>query len=218
MSQVDYWRQADILPQQDSARYPLVVIGAGGIGSPTTVALAKMGFSTIQVFDHDKVEPHNLPNQMYRVQDLGKPKVQALAEICREFADLEINPMAERFIDQPVEGIVISGLDSMAARKEVWAKLKYNIRIKCYVEARMGAEVARVHTVRPCDPGDVEWYETTLYSDEEALEAPCTARAVIYNVFGIAGFIGNQVKRFVRNQPYSREIIWDYVTMTLLTT
>jgi len=65
---------------------------------------------------------------------------------------------------------------------------------------------------------DVEWYETTLYSDEEALEAPCTARAVIYNVFGIAGFIGNQVKRFVRNQPYSREIIWDYVTMTLLTT
>ena len=60
---------------------PITVVGAGGIGSFTTLALAKIGFTDIRVFDDDRIEIHNLGNQFYRRKDLNKPKVEALRDI-----------------------------------------------------------------------------------------------------------------------------------------
>lgn len=214
---MDFWRQADIISQEDLNRHPISLIGAGGIGSPTALALAKMGVSRITVYDDDVVELHNLPNQIFRFSDLEKSKVEGIADICRDFAGTEVVTVPERLADHPLKGIVVSGVDSMASRKEIWERVKYNIAVEFYCEARMGAEVFMIHSVNPTDPDDVEWYETTLYSDEEASELPCTARAVIYNVFVISGLIANQVKKFSVGDPYHREIIMDLATMTLLT-
>ena len=104
----------------------------------------------------------------------------------------------------------------MAARKTIWEKVRYNPSIPLYIEARMGAEICRIHSVRPTDPMDVKWYESTLYSDDDALDLPCTARAIIYTVFVIAGLLACQVKKFVTGQDILKEIIFDLVTMSLL--
>ena len=80
---IDYWRQLDILQPDDLVR-PITIIGVGGIGSPVALALTKMGCRRLTLFDPDTIEPHNLPNQLYRLRDVGRPKVEALADLLRE--------------------------------------------------------------------------------------------------------------------------------------
>ena len=216
MTKLDFWRQLDVVSPSDLANLKVTVIGVGGIGSPTTLALAKMGVSQISVYDDDSVELHNLPNQLYRLSDLGKTKVEALSDATDDYAGVSLETKAERFENQQLSGVVISGVDSMAARKAIWQKIKFNPSVQLYIEARMGAEVCRIHTVRPTDPTEVKWYETTLYSDEQAQDLPCTARAIIYTVFVVAGLIANQVKKLARGQTLCKEIIFDLVTLTFM--
>ena len=72
-----YVRQSDII-NPEVLGTPVHIIGAGAIGSCAALALAKIGFKDFTVYDFDSVELHNLPNQMYRAKDIGKPKVEAL--------------------------------------------------------------------------------------------------------------------------------------------
>ena len=214
---VDFWRQKGLLDPAAHPIPPLTLIGAGGIGSPTAICLAKMGAARMMLIDFDTIEPHNLPNQLYRESDLSRPKVEALAELCQQFStEVEVKTDARKLTDQPLEGVVCSGVDSMAARKEIWARVRMNPQIQLYVEARMGAEVARINTVNPCDLDAVRWYETTLYEDADALDIPCTARAIIYNTFMIASIICSQIKKHVRGEQLPKEVIFDLVTLTIL--
>lgn len=215
---LNYWRQLGIVDMSELERLHVTVIGAGGIGSPTVLGLVKMGVGHITVYDGDNVEPHNLPNQMFRMQDIGKKKVEALAEICKDYAGADIEAISERYVDQSLSGVVISGVDSMAARKEIWERIRYNPNVGLYIEARMAAEIMRIHTLRPCVPSLVRWYETTLYDGADTTNAPCTERAIIYNVFVIAGLIDNQIKKFIMLQDVSKEIIFDLATLTLINT
>jgi len=215
---MDYWRQLDVLNPRKLASTHITIIGAGGICSPTALALAKMGAPSLSIYDADTVEDHNLPNQLYRLDDVGKHKVCALQEVLASFSDCDTTVHPEHFTQQRVEpGIVISGVDSMKARREIFNKLRYSPSVSLYVEARMGAQVSRIYTLNPCSPMDVEWYEgDMLYSDEEALPEKCTEKAIIYNVFFIAALIANQVKKYVCEEPYARELIGDLATLTLM--
>jgi hypothetical protein len=216
MPVMDFWRQIDIVSPEDLSQLPVTIIGAGGIGSPTALALAKMGVENITVYDDDRVELHNLPNQLYRFGDLGKTKVEGLSSICRDFAGVELKKVPERLNGHALSGIVVSGVDTMKARKEMWERIRWNPSIPLYIEARMGAEVCRIHSIKPTDPSLVKWYESTLYSDEEAVQAPCTARAIIYCSFMIGALVANQVKKFAKAEMILKEIIFDLATLTLI--
>jgi hypothetical protein len=207
-------QQGIVLPEELPA---VTVVGAGGIGSFTVLALAKMGVTTITVYDPDTVEEHNIPNQLYRQAHLTSPKVNALHVEVKAFTDVVIEKKPKLYEGEGVSGVLISAVDSMASRKEIWSKVKYRPAVPLYIEARMGAEVSRIHTLNPCDPEAIEWYEGTLYSDEEALPDPCTARAIIYNGFAIAALIANQVKKFSKREQLMKEIIFDLKTLTLMT-
>jgi sulfur carrier protein ThiS adenylyltransferase len=55
------------------------IAGAGGLGSNIAVALVRAGVGTLVICDFDLVEPSNLNRQYYFFDDIGKPKVSALA-------------------------------------------------------------------------------------------------------------------------------------------
>ena len=218
MSALDHWRQSDIVTPKDLG-IPIIIIGAGGIGSPTALALAKMGCQNITVYDDDKVEPHNLPNQMYRVSDLEKFKVDALAEICKDYADVNIKTEQRRVAYDEVtgmNGIVVCAVDSMEVRHELWKGAKYNVSIKLYIDSRMSSEFSRTYSLNPTIPSSISKYEATLVSPDKVLPMPCTNKAIIYNVFMISSLICNQIKKFIRKEEVPFELMMDLQSLTLM--
>lgn len=214
----DYSRQSDLVSLAELS-VPISLVGTGGIGSSTAFSLAKMGCSRLTIYDQDVVEPHNLPNQLFRLEDVGRSKAEAIREVIRDFTGQDVTAKTERVVDQRLTGVVISAVDSMATRQAIWSQaVRYQAGIDVYIDARMGAEVCRIYSVRATDPADVRFYAETLYDDEDALEEPCTARATFYNALMIAGLICSQVKKHVRGESLSREVILDLKTLTLLAT
>jgi len=76
-------RQLDLIDEQDQ-QIKIDIIGAGGIGSFTTLALAKMGFNNLRVHDFDVVEDHNVASQFFKEPQLGMYKVDALRDNVKE--------------------------------------------------------------------------------------------------------------------------------------
>lgn len=60
------------------------IAGAGGLGSNAALMLARSGVEDFLLIDHDLVEPSNLNRQQFWPRHLGRPKVEALAELLRE--------------------------------------------------------------------------------------------------------------------------------------
>ena len=54
----------------------VLIVGAGGLGSPAAEFLSRAGIGTIGIVDNDKVSLSNLHRQsLYLTEDIGKPKI-----------------------------------------------------------------------------------------------------------------------------------------------
>lgn len=71
--------------QEKLQKARVLVIGAGGLGSPAALYLAAAGVGTLGIADSDEVELSNLQRQiLHGTSDLGRPKVDSAAETLRE--------------------------------------------------------------------------------------------------------------------------------------
>lgn len=74
--------------QQKLLQARVLVIGAGGLGSPLLLYLAAAGVGTIGIIDDDHVSLSNLQRQVvHGTKDVGRPKVESARD-----AILDINP------------------------------------------------------------------------------------------------------------------------------
>ncbi|MDP3985252.1 MAG: ThiF family adenylyltransferase [bacterium] len=203
--EVDYWRQLDIFSPEKFTT-PVTVIGAGATGSWITLLLAKMGVRDITVYDFDVVENHNIPNQIFGLADVGRLKVEALADAVKAATGISIKPIAKRFTNQPLTGIVFVLTDTMASRKQMWEEsIRAKRAVTLLIETRLGAEGGYVFAIRPTLPKQIMAYEQRMFSDEEAEESPCTRRAIAPTVATIAGIAVYTLVSFATDQPYVNE-------------
>ena len=70
--------------QRRLAEARVLLVGAGGLGSPAGQYLAAAGIGTIGIVDDDRVELSNLHRQvLHRTEDVGRPKVESAADALR---------------------------------------------------------------------------------------------------------------------------------------
>ena len=191
-------RQLDVLPE-NLLESDIAIIGLGGVGSPTAYILAKMGFKNLQLCDFDKVDAHNIASQFYSLEDIGKNKAEALAKRIEKELETKVKVLCHKAETYKGARIVISAIDSMDERIKIWQETSYPVDDppEYLIEARMGLEFARIYAFSPYDSKARSSYEKNLYPSSEAIELPCSARAICYNTFFIGSIIANYVKKIV---------------------
>src|ERR1700742_4270756 len=93
----------------------VLVIGAGGLGSPVILYLAAAGIGTIGIVDFDTVSLSNLQRQIaYRAADIGRLKTDSARETVAAInPHVQVTTHSERLTDRNALAL-ISGYDIVA--------------------------------------------------------------------------------------------------------
>lgn len=93
----------------------VLVVGAGGLGSPVLMYLAAAGVGTLGIVDDDRVDLSNLQRQIAHTTDrVGKHKVDSACRTIRDLnPDVRVEAVVERLLPDNVQDL-FSGYDLIA--------------------------------------------------------------------------------------------------------
>jgi threonine dehydrogenase-like Zn-dependent dehydrogenase len=200
-------------PNKDQAR--IHIVGCGSVGSTLAVLLARAGVTKFTLWDFDHVESHNLANQMFRLKDVNRPKVEALRDIL-----LEINPEISADIKlktkgwdgEQMSGFVFLCVDNIDLRRRIVEEHLNNLSVRAMFDFRTRLEDAQHYAA---DWSDTKMKQDFLKSmqfshDEAKDETPVSACNVSLSVastiwvicsYGVANFMnfwnGKPIKKLI---------------------
>ncbi len=179
--------------------YPVHLVGAGGINNLVGPALAKMGIREIHVWDDDILETRNCPTEIaYSYDMVGQYKVTAMAHTIKFLMGddvVKIVQHQERVTENThLEGVVVSGVDSMRSRKAIWDAVKRNfIDIPLYIDGRSAGKHVAIFALSPADFNTVTKYESWLFDDSKAMPLECGAR----NFPPVSLYVASEITRII---------------------
>jgi sulfur-carrier protein adenylyltransferase/sulfurtransferase len=103
----------------------VLLVGAGGLGSPASLYLAAAGVGTIGIVDEDVVDDSNLQRQIvHTTSRLGEPKVESARETLEALnPDVEVRTFRERLTSENVDrilgegwNVIVDGADNFPTR------------------------------------------------------------------------------------------------------
>lgn len=223
---MEHQRHLDIFDPR-SRNDVVSLIGMGGIGSFTAIGLAKLGIKTVHLWDKDLVEPHNVPVQLLPFSSVGSPKVDTVALLMHVFGDMDIVTEDEwdskkrysrpiviphnAWVDEDTElyGVVVSAVDSIKARREIFEAFMNSPSTTNIIDPRLGGEVFQIITIGK-GLEDTDWYDDTqLPPDSTVPDTPCTAAAVIDVGFSVGAAVVNTLRKLLVGRPFPRNFRWD---------
>ena len=186
----------------------VTIIGVGGIGSWTALLISRLGVKNMTLYDDDTVELGNMSGQFYRISDVDRPKVDAIASAVRYYSCYSsVTAMPERFTDTSFfSPVVIACLDSMSARKTAftaWKKAVDGTNNKeeyLFIDGRLSAETLQVFAVSGDDEDNINRYEATLFDDSEADSEICSYKQTSFMANMIASVITNVFVNYVASK------------------
>jgi adenylyltransferase/sulfurtransferase len=122
--------------QRNLLQSKALIIGAGGLGSPSAIYLALAGVGTIGIVDFDVVEISNLQRQiLHHTSDIGRPKLESARDNIKAYNpdtnvvlhELRLESDNAREIISQYD-LVINGADNFATR--------YLVNDACYLEGK----------------------------------------------------------------------------------
>ncbi|QTX03867.1 ThiF family adenylyltransferase [Agromyces archimandritae] len=153
----------------------VLVLGAGGLGSPVLLSLAGAGVGTLGIVDDDEVARHNLHRQLlFGVDDIGTPKTAAAARRIAGIApDTVVHEHRLRLDEAEARRIftgydlVVDGTDNFATRyladsicdalglPLVWgAAVGYDAQVTVFWRGAPAGRATRLTDLHPSAPAD----------------------------------------------------------------
>ncbi len=128
--QVQRYSRHIIMPQVGSAgqrkllEAKVLMVGAGGLGSPISIYLTLAGVGTVGIVDFDTVDVTNLQRQiLHQNDDIGRPKVKSAEETLLSYnPDVNViiheEPLLSENAMEIISGydVIINGADNFPAR------------------------------------------------------------------------------------------------------
>ena len=179
--------------QQKLARARVVVIGAGGLGSPALQYLAGAGVGTLAVVDDDDVSLSNLHRQtLHGTPDIGRPKTEsAEAAIARLNPHVRVEKITTRIDAENARDLVrgydvaLDGSDNFATR--------YAVSDACFYEgvplvtAALGQFDATLTTLKPHIAGNPTYRCLFPEAPPPGTVPTCAEAGVIGALAGMVG-------------------------------
>ena len=185
--------QVEIEGQQKLLDSKVLIVGAGGLGSPASIYLAAAGVGQITIYDDDEVDLSNLQRQIaHHTDDIGADKVISTQQTLKRInSDVKVFAVKQRLegeqLKQEVKkaDIVLDCCDNFSTR--------FSVNAAC-VEHKTplvsGAAIRFEGQVAVFTPGsdDSPCYNC-LYADNGEEMQNCATNGVIAPVTGIVGSI-----------------------------
>jgi molybdopterin-synthase adenylyltransferase len=174
----------------------VLVIGAGGLGSPLILYLAAAGVGTIGIVDFDRVSLSNLQRQIaHRTADIGRPKTESAADAARAInPGIRIVPHAER-LDIDNAAALIGEYDVVADGSDNFGT-RFLVNDACFfagktlVSAAVSEFDGQLATYKAGNRGDKRYpcYRCLFPEPPPGDEAPnCSQTGILGAVAGVMG-------------------------------
>ena len=210
----------------------IIVAGIGGIGSNCVYQLARMNPAVLCMYDDDLVEQANMSGQLYCKGDIGKAKVDAMADMIENYTTMRnVYAIKDKFTQNSEAGdIMICGFDSMNARRVFFTAWNNHVmnkpeeeRKKClYLDGRLSIDTLQVF----CITGDNDWAmaeyaDKYLFSDAQAEETQCSLKQTTYLACMIGSMIVNLFTNWTANLlnpiiPYDLPFFTEYDAQNMI--
>jgi len=181
----------------------VILAGLGGIGSWVSLFLSRLGPKTITLYDDDRFEAHNLSGQAFRINSLGRFKVEEAASIAIDFSNYtKAYAFNSKYTERcSTSKIMICGFDNMGARKLFYNKWKESIIPEesheyLFIDGRLTADMFQLFCIQGNDTYVQGEYERNwLFEDKDADETDCTFRQTSH----IAAMLGTYITTYFTN-------------------
>ena len=152
-------KEIGVLGQKKLESARVLVVGAGGLGSPVIQYLSAAGIGKIGIIDDDKVELSNLQRQiLYKTEDIGRKKVEVAHNISRSInPNIKIYSYPTRLEKKNIRDVV-SEYDFIADGSDNF-ETRFLINDICFFEKKILVSAAvtqfdgHISTFKPQDGG-----------------------------------------------------------------
>lgn len=209
----------------DEFKDPIHIIGVGAIGSHVAEQLTRLGIPALTIYDLDTVDAPNLANQMYRKQDIGQAKVDAIADQMQAInPDIQIQIFNKGYIRQALSGHVFLCVDNIELRRAIVEANYNNPHIHTMYDFRMRLTDAQHYAANWTEPKQKKNFLASMeFSSEEAKAAtPVSACGTTLSVLptvrtitalGVSNFINNVNKGDLKNLILIDAFTFDITTI-----
>jgi adenylyltransferase/sulfurtransferase len=178
--------------QQRLLESHVLLIGAGGLGSPAALYLASAGVGTLTVCDGDAVDRTNLQRQIvHREAAIGRPKAESARETLLALnAGAHVRAVAERVAGAQLQAlvaaadVVVDASDNFATRHEV---NRACVAARKPLVSGAGIRFDGQLAVFDLRAADAPCYACLFAEDGEAEETRCAVTGVFAPLTGIVG-------------------------------
>jgi len=183
--------QVDAEGQQKLLDSHVLIIGAGGLGSPVAMYLASAGIGQITIADNDEVDLSNLQRQiLHRNEDLGRPKVDSAKDTLTALnPDVQVTAL-NTLIDGKVLASLVTQVDLVVDASDNFTT-RFAINAACVETGTAlvsGAAIRMEGQLSVFLPqrADSPCYRC-LYSEGEEPDQTCTDNGVLAPIVGVIG-------------------------------